>query len=74
MTVREIQRATLYEGITSFKLGRTGLVCTFDPDGAAKAGVSELRVAFEIEDQSWKELAETARIVFRNRDYFQCEG
>src|SRR5262245_64525053 len=42
-TVREIQRATIYEGISSFRLHRTGLECVFDPESAAEVGFEELR-------------------------------
>jgi hypothetical protein len=73
-TVREIQRATVYEGIASFDLHRRGLACVFDPEGASKVGFAELHITFAIDDHAWEELAATAGIVFRDRAYFRCEG
>jgi hypothetical protein len=71
-TVREIQRATLHEGIASFKLHRSGLECVFDAKGAAEVGVSKLRIGFGIDDQAWEELAVVAQTIFRDRAYFEC--
>jgi hypothetical protein len=73
-TVREIQRATLSEGIASFILNRSELRCVFDPKGAAEVGVSELQITYGIDDRAWEELAACAQIVFRDRAYFKLEG
>jgi hypothetical protein len=73
-TVRGIQRATIYEGIATFRLQRTGVVCVFDPHWAAEVGVTELRITFEIDDDSWNDLAAKAQTVFRDRPYFECNG
>jgi hypothetical protein len=73
-TVREIQQATLYEGIASLHFYRAGLECKFTPAGAAVAGIGVLRIRFEIEDEAWDQLAAIARTIFRDRDYFRCEA
>ena len=65
-TVREIQQATVYGGIERFHLHRSGMECVFDPKAAEEAGYRELRVAFAIDDKTWREVADTAQIVFRD--------
>jgi hypothetical protein len=72
-TVREIQKSTTYECIASFDLYRSSLKCTFDAEGATDNGFSELQITFDIDDRAWKQLADTARIVFQDRPYFTCE-
>jgi hypothetical protein len=72
-TVREIQQATTYDGITSFNLHRSGLVCIFDTEGASEIGFSELQITFKIDDRAWKQLTNIARNVFRDRLYFTCD-
>lgn len=69
-TVRGIQHATFCEGIESFKLKRSGCQCVFAPKAAEKAGFRKLRISFRVDDDSWKELTETAKIVFRGCPYF----
>jgi hypothetical protein len=73
-TVREIQRATIYEGIASFTLHRSGLECVFDSDGSAKVGVAELHIGFEIDDRVWEEVSTASRFIFRDRPYFKWVG
>ena len=72
-TVREIQKATIHECITSFDLHRESLNCMFDPEGASNTGFSELQITFDLDARAWKQLADTARIVFQDRPYFTCE-
>jgi hypothetical protein len=69
-TVREIQQATVYDGIESFRLHRSGAECVFGPRAAKKTGYRDLRITFAIDDKTWRELAETAKNVFRDRPYF----
>lgn len=73
-TVREIQRATVYEGILSFNLNRDGLQCLFESDAAREIGYLELRVSFQISDEKWNQLESTAKKVFRDRTYFTSGG
>ncbi len=72
-TVREIQKATVYECITSFDLYRSSLKCIFEAEGARDIGFSELEIKFDIDDRAWKQLADTARIIFQDRSYFTCD-
>jgi hypothetical protein len=69
-TVREIQQATIYEGIESFRLHRSGMECVFEPDAARETGYRELRISFSIDDDAWRGLAEAAKVVFRDCSYF----
>jgi hypothetical protein len=73
-TVRENQQAVIYGGIERFRLHRTGLECDFNAKAAEESGFSSLRIAFEIDDKVWSELAATANTVFRDRPYFTLEG
>ena len=69
-TVREIQQATVYGGIKSFRLHRSGVECVFDRTATKETGYHELSIAFTIDDKTWREVAETARIVFRECPFF----
>ena len=69
-TVREIQRATIYGGIQSLRLHRSGLECIFDPKAAREAGYRELKIAFAIDDETWRKVSETAMVVFRDCSFF----
>lgn len=68
--VKEIQRATIYDGIERFRLHRSGVECVFEPKAAEKTGVRELRVSFAVDDKTWQDVAATSRIVFRGCPYF----
>jgi hypothetical protein len=69
-TVREIQKATVYGGIERFMLLRSGVECVFGPKAAAETGYRELTIAFTIDDKTWREIAETAKVVSRDCPYF----
>ena len=69
-TVREIQRATLYEGIRSFRLVRTGLNCVFETAAVPEVGITELEITFAIDDSTWNELSSALDDVFRDRPYY----
>jgi hypothetical protein len=69
-TTREIQLATIYGGIERFKLHRSGLECVFDSKASEATGFRELRVTFAIDNETWQEVKETAKVVFRDCDYF----
>lgn len=69
-TGREIQQATVYGGIESFRLHRLGVKCVFDPKAAEQTGYRELKIAFTIDDKTWRRVAETAKVVFRDCPYF----
>jgi hypothetical protein len=72
-TVREIQQATVYGGIESFRLHRSGFECVFDPSATDETGCRELRATFAINDETWRQVAETARIVFRDCPCFTAK-
>ena len=69
-TVREIQQATIYGGIESFRLHRSGLECDFEASVAKETGYRRLRISFDIDEQKWRNIAATARVVFRECSYF----
>lgn len=69
-TVREIERATVYGGIESFTLNRSGVECAFDADAADETGFRALRITFAIDDSTWHQLVATAKVVFRDCPYF----
>jgi hypothetical protein len=69
-TVREIQQATIYGGIESFRLHRAGLECDFEARAAEDTGYRRLSIRFSIDERAWKDVVETARIVFRDCSYF----
>jgi hypothetical protein len=74
-TVKEIQRWTVYEGITNFQLFRTNLICEFDKKTSLEAGVEKLKIIiyFQMDNKKWSKLKEVASIVFKDRDYFQIQ-
>ena len=51
-TVREIQQATIYGGIESFRLHRSGVECVFEPEAAEKAGFHALRITLAIDENT----------------------
>jgi hypothetical protein len=70
-TVREIQQATVYGGIESFTMHRSGVECVFDPKAAKETGCRELRITFAVDDKNWREVSETAKVVFRDCTCFK---
>jgi len=72
-TVREIQQATIYGGIESFRLHRSGVECAFDQEAAEQAGFRALRITFDLDEKDWRELVATAKVVFRDCRYFTLE-
>jgi hypothetical protein len=72
-TVREIQQATIYGGIESVRLHRSGVECSFDPEATEKAGFRALRIKFDLDEKAWLELVATAKVVFRDCPFFMLE-
>jgi len=70
-TVKEIQEFTVHEGITSFEMSRTSVVCDFDSDAAQRTGVRRLTIAYEIDDATWTDLASQAKLVFTDMAHFK---
>jgi hypothetical protein len=69
-TVREVQQATFYGGIERFRLQQSGVECVFGSKAAREAGCRELRITYSIDEMTWREIVETARVVFRDCPYF----
>ena len=72
-TVKEPQAAVLYEGITSFKMSRTGLVCEFDATGAKDTRVRRLAIKYEADKACWDDMMRIAVVIFTDRPYFSME-
>jgi hypothetical protein len=70
-TVKGIQEAVVYEGITHFDMNRTGLVCVFDSANAIKTGVRRLTIDYQIDDATWRDLVQQANIIFTDMPYFK---
>jgi hypothetical protein len=70
-TLKEIQSITVYDGIVSFDMHRTALVCEFDTATAQHTGVRRLTIAYEVDDATWSDLVTQAKHVFSDRPYFQ---
>lgn len=59
-TVKEIQQAVVYGGITNFSMSRDGLVCKFDEYASQKTGVNELEIHYNVTQSKWSELCAMA--------------
>lgn len=73
-TSREIQQATLYEGIRTFQVSRTNIRCIFESSGAREVGIRELSISFEVDDAQWRRLSEMLDVVFRDKPYYRRTG
>lgn len=69
-TVKEIQQATIYEGISSFNISSNKLVCKFDETGEAAVGANAIIIEYELNDDEWKKLKQIASLVFSEKLYF----
>lgn len=69
-TVKEIQQATIYGGITKFMMNSNGLVCKFDEAAAQKTGINELEIQYNLDEEKWVELSSMAKRVFEGANYF----
>ncbi|MBD2158679.1 hypothetical protein [Leptolyngbya sp. FACHB-16] len=45
------------------------LVCEFD-ENTSRAGVRRLEIRYQVDDETWKELTQQARMVFQGEPYF----
>ncbi len=73
-TVREIQRATLYDGIQDLHLSRTLLLCTFEPGSVDEAGCARLEIHLELDDETWEIIARMMSIVCAGKPFFRREA
>jgi len=63
-TVREPQRAVVYNGIRRIVVSRGKVVCEFDVRGQKATGFSVLVVLFDLNDAQWREVADMFDRVF----------
>ena len=69
-TVKEIQEVTVYGGITSFSLSRSGLVCEFNARTSRETGTRRLEITYDVDDATWSAIIEQSRHVFQGQPYF----
>ncbi|AZZ90660.1 hypothetical protein EUZ85_07985 [Hahella sp. KA22] len=69
-TVKEVQQATVYGGITEFTMDCRGLVCKFDESACQQTGVNELEIQYNLNHKKWDELCTMAKRVFVGAPYF----
>lgn len=69
-TVKEIQQATVYGGITEFVMDCRGLVCKFNESASHETGVDELEIKYHLNQKKWLELYTMAKRVFFGASYF----
>ncbi len=70
-TVKEIQKVTVYGGISSFIMNRNKVVCEFNADTAPKTGVSTLVINYNLGSKEWKKLSSMALRVFAKEKNFK---
>lgn len=70
-TVRDAAEEMVYDGIESFEMSRTGIVCEFDPETAERVGLRHLTIAYQIDDACWADLLSHAQLVFAGMAYFK---
>ena len=70
-TVKAIQQVTIYEGIDSFVLRRTSLVCIFQEEKHNETGTEGLEISYSINDEQWEKLKYFSSLVFQGRPYFR---
>jgi len=70
-TVKEIQQVTIYGAISEFRLSRNMLFCKFVAEAYNETGERELHIDFEIDDEKWNKLADTAKKIFTGETYFK---
>jgi hypothetical protein len=73
-TVKEIQELTVYGGITSFTMSRTGLTCEFNASTARETGTRRLEITYAVDDATWTAMIEQSRHVFEGQLYFKLQG
>ena len=70
-TVREVQRATLYDGIQALTLSRSRLVCTFEPDCQTLAGCAHLEIQLDVDDATWEKVAQMMDTVCSGKAFYR---
>jgi hypothetical protein len=70
-TVREPQRATLYDGIQLLSLTRSELVCVFEPEVRSQSGCARLEIQLRIDDATWGKVAQVMDTVCSGKTYYR---
>jgi hypothetical protein len=70
-TVREIQRATLYDKIQELFLSRSQLVCTFEPEVQDETGCARLEIRLNLDDAAWEKVAQMMDTVCSGKPYYR---
>lgn len=69
-TVREPQKATLYDDILELSLSRSCLICVFTPTGQVSAGCTRLEIHLDLDDDTWTQVAQMMDIVCSDKDFY----
>ena len=69
-TVREVQRATLYDKIQELRLSRSYLTCTFEPEGHTAAGYA-LEINLRVDDSTWERVAQMMDTVCSGKSFYR---
>lgn len=70
-TVREVQRATLYDQIQDLQLSRSELICTFEPRAQGVAGCARLEIHLEVDDATWERVAQMMDMVCSGKAFYR---
>jgi hypothetical protein len=70
-TVREVQRATLYDGIQELELSRSRLVCNFEPAAHKEAGCARLEIQLKLDDATWEKVAQMMDTVCSGKEFYR---
>ena len=70
-TVREVQRATLYDKIQELQLSRSYLICTFEPAGHDAAGCARLEINLSVDDSTWERVAQMMDTVCSGKNFYR---
>lgn len=70
-TVKEVQHAVLYGGISSFTISRNKILCVFDDKGLEETKVRNLVINYLVDDKKWEELLEITKRVFKHESNFR---
>ncbi len=69
-TVREIQRATLYDKIQELRLSRSQLVCLVDRAAVDEAGCARLEINLNLDMKTWEIIAGMMDIVCSGKTFY----
>ena len=70
-TVREVQRATLYDQIQELQLSRSELICTFEPGAQDATGCARLEIHLNVDDATWEKVAQMMDTVCSAKAFYR---